>query len=262
MAWAYGTARADMPRLFDGIAIAATDKRDEFTSQGLSMLIWSYAAIGHVDHRLLTWFEPKVKSVLRECNCQSLTNIAWTYAVADINADSLFGLESPFIDIIIEKYDKFDSRGLCQLHQWNIWRKEIAGNDANYSALPTHIEKRCYEEFTNQALQSSELQRDVMSTLTLMGIEVDEEVRTQSGYSLDAVVCGVNGASIGLEVDGPHHFVDRKPTGSTILKHRQVAAIDGMPCISVPYWEWNDLGQSSVDKQQYLRDKLSLGLQK
>jgi len=258
MAWAYGTARVDMSHVFEGIAPVAMDRRDEFTSQGVSMLIWSYAAIGHVDHRLLTWFEPMIKSVLRECNCQSLTNIAWTYAVADINADSLFGPESPFIDIIIEKYDKFDSRGLCQLHQWNIWRKEIAGNDANYSALPTHIEKRCYEEFTNQSLQCSELQKDVMSTLTLMGIEVDEEVRTQSGYTLDAVVRGVNGTSIGLEVDGPHHFVNRNPTGSTIIKHRQVAAIDGMPFISIPYWEWNDLGQSSFDKQQYLRDKLNL----
>ena len=257
MAWAYSTARADMPRLFEGIASVAMDKRDEFTSQGVSMLIWSYAAIGHVDRSLLTWFEPMVKSVLRECNCQSLTNIAWTYAVADINADSLFGPESPFIDIIIEKYDKFDSRGLCQLHQWNIWRKEIA-DDANYSALPMHIAQQCYEEFTNQLLQSSELQKDVMSTLTLMGIEVEEEVRTQSGYSLDAVVRDVNGKSIGLEIDGPHHFVNRKPTGGTILKHRQVAAIDGMPFISVPYWEWNDLGQSTFDKQQYLRDKLKL----
>ena len=257
MAWAYSTARADMPRLFEGIASVAMYKRDEFKSQGVSMLIWSYAAIGHVDRSLLTWFEPMVKSVLRECNCQSLTNIAWTYAVADINADSLFGPESPFIDIIIEKYDKFDSRGLCQLHQWNIWRKEIA-DDANYSALPMHIAQRCYEEFTNQLPQSSELQKDIMSTLTLMGIEVEEEVRTQSGYSLDAVVRDVNGKSIGLEVDGPHHFVNKKPTGSTILKHRQVAAIDGMPFISVPYWEWNDLGQSTFDKQQYLRDKLKL----
>jgi hypothetical protein len=97
-----------------------------------------------------------------------------------------------------------------------------------------------------------------MSTLTLMGIEVEEEVRTQSGYSLDVVVRDVNGKSIGLEIDGPHHFVNRKPTGGTILKHRQVAAIDGMPFISVPYWEWNDLGQSTFDKQQYLRDKLKL----
>ena len=67
-----------------------------------------------------------------------------------------------------------------------------------------------------------------------------------------------NGKSIGLDVDGPHHFVNRKPTGGTILKHRQVAAIDGMPFISVPYWEWNDLGQSTFDKQQYLREKLKL----
>ena len=36
----------------------------------------------------------------------------------------------------------------------------------------------------------------------------------------------VNGNKIGIEVDGPSHFVGRKPTGSTILKHRQVSTLD------------------------------------
>ena len=74
--------------------------------------------------------------------------------------------------------------------------------------------------------------------------------------SLDAVVL-VNGKNIGLEVDGPHHFVGKQPTGSTILKHRQVVAIDRIPLVSLPYWELNDLKQSE-GKQQYLRTKLGL----
>jgi len=36
----------------------------------------------------------------------------------------------------------------------------------------------------------------------------------------------VNGNKMGIEVDGPSHFVGRKPTGSTLLKHRQVSTLD------------------------------------
>ena len=35
-----------------------------------------------------------------------------------------------------------------------------------------------------------------------------------------------NGNKIGIEVDGPSHFVGRKPTGSTLLKYRQVNTLD------------------------------------
>jgi hypothetical protein len=62
-----------------------------------------------------------------------------------------------------------------------------------------------------------------------------------------------NGKKIGIEVDGPSHFVCRKPTGSTLLKNRQVNTLDEIEVISVPYWEWNKLGKDGVKKQQYLR---------
>ena len=40
-------------------------------------------------------------------------------------------------------------------------------------------------------------------------------------------------------VDGPSHFhfLGKNPTGSTILKHRQVSNLGGIPLVSVPYWE-------------------------
>ncbi len=60
-------------------------------------------------------------------------------------------------------------------------------------------------------------------------------------------------------MDGPSHFVGRKPTGSTLLKHRQVKILDEIEVISVPYWEWNKLGKDEVKKQQYLRVALGLG---
>jgi hypothetical protein len=84
----------------------------------------------------------------------------------------------------------------------------------------------------------------------------EEEVLTPSGYRLDALV-EVNGEKIGIEVDGPSHFVNREATGSTLLKHRQVSTLDGIHIVSVPYWEWNEFGlEDHTKKQQYLRSKL------
>ncbi len=68
----------------------------------------------------------------------------------------------------------------------------------------------------------------------------------------------VNGKKIGIEVDGPSHFIGRKPTGSTILKRRQVDTLDDIRVISVPYWEWNKLGKDRGKKQEYLRTLLGL----
>ena len=80
-----------------------------------------------------------------------------------------------------------------------------------------------------------------------------------SGYSIDAVV-EVNGKTVGVEVDGPSHFIgdSRSLLGRTILKRRQVPAIDGIELVSVPYWEWNMLGKNEAKKQDYLRRLLRL----
>ena len=78
---------------------------------------------------------------------------------------------------------------------------------------------------------------------------------TKCGYRLDALV-EANGEKIGIEVDGPHHFINRKPTGNTILKHRQVTSLEEIPVVSIPYWEWNKLRKDGNKKQHYLRSLL------
>ena len=80
-----------------------------------------------------------------------------------------------------------------------------------------------------------------------------------SGYRMDAIV-KVNGKTIGVEVDGPSHFIGkgRSPLARTILKRRQVPSIDGIKLVSVPYWEWGKPGNDEVKKQEYLRKLLKL----
>ncbi|KAL7524390.1 hypothetical protein ACHAWF_002498, partial [Thalassiosira exigua] len=112
------------------------------------------------------------------------------------------------------------------------------------------------DAFVSRAPTRSPFQHDVVSVLSEIGLNPKEEVLIKSGYRLDALV-EVNGNKIGIEVDGPYHFVDRRPTGKMILKHRQVTKLDGVPVLSVPYWEWNK-AKKDRRKKQYLRALLGL----
>ena len=100
----------------------------------------------------------------------------------------------------------------------------------------------------------------MVAQLSSIGLDPKEEVLMDSGYRIDALV-EVNGNQVGIEVDGPHHFIgeSRSPLARTILKRRQVPSIDGIELVSVPYWEWNKLlGKDEVKKHEYLRNLLSL----
>ena len=47
---------------------------------------------------------------------------------------------------------------------------------------------------------------------------LDEEVLLGSCYRIDALVKVGDGRKVAVEVDGPSHFIQRRPTGSTTLK--------------------------------------------
>jgi hypothetical protein len=98
----------------------------------------------------------------------------------------------------------------------------------------------------SQFYRLSSFQNDVISVLSSIA---------SSGYRLDALV-EVNGIKVGIEVDGPSHFMNQEPKGSTLLKRRQVNNLDYIPIISVPHWEWQKLGSDHLKKQIYLRSIL------
>ena len=70
-------------------------------------------------------------------------------------------------------------------------------------------------------------QRDVVYVLRSIGLKPKEEEVTRRGYSFDALT-EVNGMKVGVEVDGPSHCIGRKPTGSTMLKRRQLQMWKGL----------------------------------
>ena len=120
------------------------------------------------------------------------------------------------------------------------------------TALPEELQDRCYKAFITEEPTPSKFQDDVVGQLSSIGLDPKEEVLLDSGYRIDAIT-EVNGKTIGVEVDGPSHFIGKSKslTGSTILKRRQVPpSVDGIELISVPYWEWNKLGKSQTKRSR------------
>jgi hypothetical protein len=252
--WAYATAEVSHPKLFQKVAKAAMQRKAEFNnSQHLANLLWAYATIGITDKQLFSSFAPTSAKLIDSYNNQHLLNVAWAYAVADVDAPTLFN--DDFISKCIERKDGFEAKELCQLHQWHLWQTK----EKSRACLPDELQDRCYNVFISEDPRPSKLQDDVIAQLSSIGLEPKEEVIMDSGYRIDAIV-EVNGTTVGIEVDGPSHFTGKggSPTGSTILKRRQVPSIDGIELVSVPYWEWDKLGKNEVKKQAYVRKLLCL----
>lgn len=120
--------------------------------------------------------------------------------------------------------------------------------------LPPILRDSSFEAFKYSDTSTSRFQRDVVAILRSLGFKLEEEFRAHSGYSIDALVY-IKGEKIGVEVDGPTHFIGKDPKGHTLLKRRQVLAIDKIRVVSVPYWEWDGL-QDEINKKDYLMSLL------
>jgi len=255
--WAFATASESHPHLFKKLADEAIKRQHEFTPQGVANFLWAYATNGQVDEHLFSSLVPSLKDNLDKYTAQELIIAAWAYSVANVDAPSVF--KNDFINacLIRKKENDFIVEDFRQLHQWQLWQDEMKSD----VSLPSSLQKKCYEAFISRVPEPSKLQGNVVSILSSMGLQPQEEVLLKSGYRIDAVV-EVDGKQIAVEVDGPSHFIGRSKerTGSTILKHRQVAALDGLKVKSVPYWEWIKLKNDNSKKQQYLRSLLDIKL--
>jgi hypothetical protein len=246
-AWAFATAGHAAPALLDAIAVEATERVGDFNEQGLSNTAWAFATAGHAAPVLLDAIAADAAGRVGDFTPQALANTAWACAVADSSADALFG-DPLFTARCLLFEQAFSPSELCQLLQWQLWRDE---KSADWPPLPPSLARRCRDAFGEGGSRPSQLQSQVADALRAMGLQVQEEVRTSLGHSLDAVV-QLDGRQVGIEVDGPSHFVGRTPTGSTALKRRQLKAA-GWTLLPVPYWEWAEIGRSSPQARRRLR---------
>ena len=190
-----------------------------------------------------------VTSKLDGCNEQDLANIAWAYSVANVPGQDL--LNEGIGTACVSNEKTFSKENLTQLHQWQLWQQDL---DVGIK-LPQPLQEKCRHTFISQGYRESKLQDDVVREMEAAGLDVEEEVLLGSGYRIDALAKIGVGRKVAVAVDGPTHFIQRRPTGSTILKHRQVARLDRIEVVPVPYWEWNELKNSEM-KQRYLRERI------
>ena len=222
----------------------------DFNGQSISNTTWAFATAGHASPALFDAVAAEAtKRGLREFTPQALANTAWAFATADHPApklfDSAFVVRSESIDWTLE--------ALIQLQQWQLWHAE----HGLAPPLSASLAARCRSALASTEVRPSRLQRDVGRALEALGCPVQEEVVTESGYSIDLVV-EYDGTRVGVEVDGPSHFICRSPTASTLLKRRQLRSV-GWSLLSVPYFEWSPL-RSKHDKCEYLQASLKATL--
>ena len=89
-----------------------------------------------------------------------------------------------------------------------------------------------------------------------MGLKLEEDVVLNSGHQLNAIV-EVDGKKFGIDIVGPFLFAGKNSYGSTIIKHRQISSVDGIPVRSILHIEWATLGSDTL-KQQRLQSLLGL----
>jgi len=234
--WAFATAGRAAPALFDAIAAEAARRVRKFTPQGLASTAWAFATVGRAAPALFDAIAVEAAKRLDELNPQNLANVAWALAAADASPTKSSLFDQRFARRCETLAHEFTIKELSQLHQWRLW---YAGERGCSDALPgAALLARCAVAFRSSEVKISRLQSQVADTLASLGLLVQQELLLEEGYSVDLVVdCG-GGQLIAVEVDGPTHFLGREPTGTTLLKRRQLQHL-GWKLVSVPYWEWD-----------------------
>jgi hypothetical protein len=253
--WTYAKARVEHTNLFKkmGDHIVMLDSLKSFKPQELAIIVWVYAAANELRTDLFESIGTATseRGHLESFNAQNLSNIAWSFAVADVDIP-LFR-EGDFVKALIDRKQNFNAADMSQLHQWHLWQTHEKSNEE----LPGVLVECCHSTFANSDIKLSSVQKNVNSELASMGPHPVESYLTLSGYKLDALM-QINGTEVGIEVDGPYDFIGKKPIGGTLLKRRQVMAIDKIPLVSVPYWEWDELDGDRSRQQQYLQSILKV----
>lgn len=236
-AWAFAAVGRPAPALFDRIAAEATPRMDEFKPQELANLAWAFATAGERAPELFDALAQASARRLPLFKPQELANVAWAYAAADHVPASVTLFDSAFARRCDESGPGFDDGSLFQLHQWVVWREQELGMA---DGLPSpELRARFLAAFAARASPRTRLHRQVRDALHSLGLMPREAVRLPEGYLLDLVIQW-RGSDVVVQVDGPWRFAGRRPTGTTLVRRRQLTRL-GWRLLPLPHWEWSAL---------------------
>jgi len=284
-AWAFATANQATPQLFDALATASVCCLDEFEPYELSVLAWSFAVADVFPPKRLsagfvnalgarTWATENHLGQLHQFHL-------WT---TEYTPDESVVHELPD-ELITKCRDTFARRLVIQsaMHaqvaaaivELGSWAGTHLGTSPSDVVTHQGISPEApgvlldtqgtFSETLETPMGASDILTHTSSTppgalAAQPGVPGTSRVRSEvllerTGYKIDLVV-EWRGVTIGVEVDGPFHYIDRAPDGSTNLKRRQVRALDGLRLCSVPYWEWNQVVRCPKARAAYLTQLL------
>ena len=156
LAWAFASA-GQQPRsssqavgaLFDALAAACARRADALKPRELAMVAWAYASLGRIGGSAVPLAVALARSAsarLESFSGRELGMMGWSFAIFDVPEASevLFGASSPFAQLAEEKLragfrggadgkpaskqlpSRRDASTLTQLHQWSLYRAEVA----------------------------------------------------------------------------------------------------------------------------------------
>lgn len=256
--------------------LLAHDVSSDDVVHNVPILAWSLAiAAAEAAELVPKAFDVLTSALLRDRNVayldqQSLAMMLWSCAVVEYEHPTLLGL---LVEQVVAQFEK--ERELWAFHHQDASCVTKRGDRANISVtrrqlqqyqlwverelqrpelfLPEALRDACREDLIhNHATPTiSAFQREVGRLLPSTGEAWESELVLPDGHSLDFAQ---RGARIGVEADGPFHYMRRAdgglvPSGATLLKRRQLAAL-GWRIISVPLHEWSALGHGEDARAQ------------
>jgi len=279
--WAFATLGLQPSEgLMAGLTEQALAVGNTFNNQELANTLWAFATLGlQPSEVLLVGLTARAVEVQGDSNPQSIANTLWAACFFSIHspdvASRLTHALQPQI-AALAALASLDLQHQSQLHQFfvacEVDEAMRAGIPASILALKDTMGPACRAAFEWQATQASASQQQVSKVLCRMRLSVEEEARCpRSGYSLDMLVHHTSvmgqtdaGSTVGhgggwtVEFDGPSHFLAcGAPKGATLIKRHHLRLL-GHALVSIPYLEWDSVGNGADDQVKYLLGKLQL----
>lgn len=308
--WAIARLELRVPRAQWDLLVEALVGRAESNVVELVNAVWAHARLDDADgQRLLDRVAPRLASggmalTGRECFAQNSAYL-WSCAVFATFESRAGGLALAILLGSTAEEGRLGELMHTQLHQFFLTMDQLGvGDDAllraaqaareahpALDALPAPTagglgELRATARSVSAAVSSgggSNFQSDVRATLQRLGVRFEEEfVLERLGYSVDL---WLPDRAIGIEVDGPVHFLmplellpqqgttreqlarppskaaipggELKPTGRTVLKRRNLRDA-GVEIRSIAYYDWQTL-TTPREKDAFLQSAIGIG---
>jgi hypothetical protein len=251
--------------------------------QAVANMAWACAQLGYKGKLLPAALLQRAVQLLHKSRrpystthnftAQGLCNLCWSVAVLDIQQSKpqLFQLAAA----VDQQWDTTVAEDKQQLYQAQLWLLDSqlpAAGQGLSGVLSQQQLEQCRANW-EQAVAASAQQRvtDLQQSVfvavqrlpagTWQQTPESGKLTADGAFSIDIAATAAGGAKVAIEVDGPTHFTQpgRMPDGGTQFRDRALAA-RGYVVISIPYWEWGAL-RDTTRKQQYLLTQLQPALQ-